>query len=136
MMLTPIRAKSVASGLWFVGWLASWLITASVARGELPVEQVQMARKATALVISGQGRESGWGASFCIAPGLFVTTDKVANTNEKLSLVLDAGEAEQRVVPAKVIRADAQLGFALLRADVGDSVPAGNWVRRKSWSRR
>jgi len=61
------------------------------------------------------------GTAFCIDPsGIFVTDLDSAQRFETLAsgkLIIHAGEADQRAVGAKLVRADAGSGLALLQAD-------------------
>ena len=84
-------------------------------RADIPAEVIRQGKRATALVQSDVAE----GTAFCIAAsGLFVTNQHViadaANKN-KLTLVLNAGEATQRIVQASVVREDKQADLALLQ---------------------
>jgi S1-C subfamily serine protease len=80
---------------------------------------VQRGKRATALVVLPAGQ--GFGSSFCIdAAGFFVTNEHVVHSlpkEAKVSLVLQPGEAGERVVQAVVVRADARSDLALLKAE-------------------
>ncbi|MDQ3812718.1 MAG: trypsin-like peptidase domain-containing protein, partial [Armatimonadota bacterium] len=80
---------------------------------------IQRAKQATALVeLPG---DEGFGSAFCITPtGLFVTNQHVVEdfaVGDKVSLVMNAGERDQKVLPAKVLRIDDEHDLALLQAE-------------------
>jgi serine/threonine protein kinase len=87
-------------------------------------EIVAKGKRGTALVEVKAGSEIDFGTAFCIdASGLFVTAEHVIepalqpNTGT-VALVLYRGEAlDQRVVPAQIVRADADLDLAVLRIE-------------------
>ena len=102
------------------GWVLLWLVVAESAPAEVKLEQVRATKKATALVISGQGKERGQGSAFCVAPGFFVTNAHVvSDTSATLKLVLESGEKEQRIAQAKVVRSDKEIDLALLKLEEG-----------------
>jgi len=83
---------------------------------------IEAGKKATALVEIYDGKTlKGWASAFCIdKSGVFVTNHHVAvtgSTNNKLTLVIDAGIRSQRSVTATVIKADEETDLAILRAD-------------------
>lgn len=63
----------------------------------------------------------GSGTAFCIhSSGLFITNAHVVegvSSSEKVTLILNSGEAKQKKVKARVVRTDAQKDLALLQAD-------------------
>ena len=78
---------------------------------------VERGKQATALVVIGNREE--FGSAFCIASsGFFVTNQHVvANAgNDKVTLVVNAGEAGQKVITAKVLEVDKEADLALLQA--------------------
>ena len=92
-------------------------------------------KAATALVDLPGGRGSA--SAFCIdRSGLFVTNEHAVaalgpvpadGKSRELSLVLNSGEADQKVVKATVLRADKEADLALLQARPakdGDAFPA------------
>ena len=87
---------------------------------------VQRGKRATALVVLPAGQ--GFGSSFCIdVAGFFVTNEHVVHSlpkEAKVSLVLQPGEADERVVQAIVVRADARSDLALLKAEGGKELEA------------
>src|SRR5258706_1957285 len=112
------RWVSLTSLSWLGGFVLSWLLATGSALAELKLEQVRVTKKATALVLSGQGKDRGQGSAFCIAPGFFVTNAHVvSNGATTLSLVLDSGEKDQQITQAKVVRSDKEMDFALLKAE-------------------
>ncbi len=80
---------------------------------------IERAKLATALVELPD--EEGFGSAFCITPeGIFVTNQHVVEgvaVGGKVKLVLNAGERNQRIVDATVLRVNEQDDLALLRAD-------------------
>jgi hypothetical protein len=95
-------------------------------------ELLERGKIATVLVEVGdasgparRGAQSGSG--FCVdKSGLFITSAHLvasATGAGQVRLLLDAGKASQRRLPATVLRRDDQLGFALLQAR-GGAMPA------------
>jgi S1-C subfamily serine protease len=98
---------------------------------ELTPVQVENAKKATALVRIKKDKEPSMGSmtrskekpivngtAFCIdATGWFITCAHLANraVDGKLNLILNAGRKDQRILEAKVIRADKEKDLALLK---------------------
>ena len=87
---------------------------------------VERAKQATALVeLPG---EEGFGSAFCIATtGLFVTNQHVVEdveVGEKVSLVINAGERNQKVLSATVLRVDDENDLALLQAEAATPLVA------------
>lgn len=87
---------------------------------------LDVAEKATALVKISEGKEvKAYGSSFCIdASGIFVTNAHVTGDQTEMDLVLEPGETAQRVVHAKVLRADKDLDLAVLQAQSPAVYPA------------
>jgi S1-C subfamily serine protease len=83
---------------------------------------VSRGKRSTALVMVGAGGRSHFGSAFCIdASGLFITGAHVvapASTPDSgtIKLVLDDGQS-QKVVPARIIRSDADFDLAVLRLE-------------------
>lgn len=79
----------------------------------------ERAKLATALVELPD--EEGFGSAFCITPeGIFVTNQHVVegiDVGGKVKLVLNAGERNQRILDATLIRVNEEDDLALLRAD-------------------
>lgn len=87
------------------------------------VEIGKKAKAATAYVEHAQGA----GTAFCVHPsGLFVTNEHVVRTAENgaVTLVLNPSLEGERVLKAKVVRADKAVDLALLRADGVKDLPA------------
>ncbi len=82
------------------------------------------AKAATAFVdVPGRGT----GTAFCVHPsGLFVTNEHVVRgaAKDEVTLVLDPSLDTQRVLKAKVVRADKDLDLALLRVDGAKGLPS------------
>jgi serine protease Do len=93
-------------------------LSLSTARAADRAEIVRRGKAATALV-DVASRE--FGTAFCVdAAGYFITNAHVverAGNGQTVSMVLEPGEATQRVVTARVVRTDAQLDLALLAVD-------------------
>jgi hypothetical protein len=80
---------------------------------------VESGKRATALV---ETREAT-GSAFCIdASGVFVTNQHVVGGENRVKLILNSGEQDQKVVDATVVERDAKLDIALLQA-----AGAGPW---------
>jgi serine/threonine protein kinase len=83
---------------------------------------VSRGKRATALVMVDVDGRSHFGSAFCIdASGLFITAAHVVAAASKadpgaIKLVLDDGQS-QKVVPARIIRSDADLDLAVLRLE-------------------
>ncbi len=78
----------------------------------------RLAAGRTALVESSAGRLKGVGSAFCVHPdGFFVTNQHVVGAAAEVRLVVDSGRKTQRVLTAKVIRADKDKDLAVLRAE-------------------
>jgi hypothetical protein len=87
------------------------------------VEVGKRAKAATAFVEHVRGT----GTAFCVHPsGLFVSNEHVVRTAENgtVTLVLDPSLEGQRVLKAKVVRADKAVDLALLRVDGVKDLPA------------
>jgi len=106
--------------------LRPWILTAwtiwlamlcCFARAGIPPEIVTKGKQATVLVETEDGRRSG--SAFCVdRAGFFVTNAHVAGARgAKLSLVLNPGEVDQKVLQARVVRADKAADLALLKAE-------------------
>ena len=87
-------------------------------------EIVRLAKPATAYVDAGERKGSG----FCVhESGLFVTNAHVVadiKDDGRVKLVLNPGEAGQKVLQAAIARRDAALDLALLRAESPGKCPA------------
>ncbi|OWK38029.1 S1C family serine protease [Fimbriiglobus ruber] len=91
-----------------------------------PLPKAEIARRgkgATALVeVKGRGTGSG----FCVHPsGIFVTNEHVGGpAGTPVALVLNSGLKNQKIVAAKVVRADKAHDLAILRVDTPGAFPA------------
>ena len=107
-------------------------VTTPSAAVDEPLSRVQVARigkAATALVEVKAARGQGYGSAFCVHPaGWFLTNAHVAQG--ELTLVLDSGLKTERAYTVRVVRSDADLDLALLRAD-GATRPAGAGPRQR-----
>jgi hypothetical protein len=99
--------------------VAAVLTLAPAIRADEPqrVKVARLGKAATALVEV----KPDYGSAFCVHPsGLFVTNEHVvrsAGESGTVTLVLDPGLKTQRVLRGKVVRADADVDLALIRAD-------------------
>ena len=90
-------------------------------RADITRATVQRGKQATALVEVADGS----GTAFCIdTAGYFITNFHVISGNTRVKLVLNAGEPNQKVIAAAVLRSDATLDLALLKADGNGPWPA------------
>lgn len=84
----------------------------------------KLGKAATALVEVKEAR--AYGTAFCIhSSGLFLTNEHVIRPAEKdaLTLILNAGLKNQRILQAKVVRSDKELDLALLRVEDAKDLP-------------
>ncbi len=88
----------------------------SIVVAEISAEMITYCKNAIAMVETSNGS----GSAFCInRTGYFITNDHViANAGEKLNLVLNSGEPNQVIVPAKVIQTDSKSDIALLKIEL------------------
>jgi serine protease Do len=102
--------------------LIAGLLWTSVVSAEDPNPAgIRRGKKATALVVLGTKR--GYGTAFCIdSAGYFITNHhvvaKVGHSN-KVRLVVNTAEANEKEYDAVVIRSDKDTDLALLRVDSG-----------------
>jgi S1-C subfamily serine protease len=126
----------------FAASVLALLSLATPAPADLTPDQIRTAKRATVLVELPRGRAAvtgntatipvtgkAYGSAFCVDPaGLFVTNGHVASAAGanagSIRLVLSPGEADQKVVNATVLRSDASLDLAVLRADDARGTPA------------
>ena len=84
-----------------------------------PLTRVQIGRigkAATALVEVKAAHGQGYGSAFCIHPsGWFLTNAHVAEG--QITLVLNPSLPAEKAYPARVVRSDAKVDLALLRAE-------------------
>ncbi len=108
----------------FLGVVTAAALVGSVRAGEEPLtraDRSKLGKAATVYVENGRGSGSG----FCVhSSGLFVTNEHVVAGADSVTVVIDPDLKTQRVVTAKVIRADKDLDLALLRADGVKDLPA------------
>ena len=95
-----------------------------VAWGQVGLESIKRGKKATALV----ELNNAMGSAFCVdAEGLFLTSAHIvesASLGSKARLVLQGGEAGQKVLNAKILRIDKGRDLALLSVSgVNDFTP-------------
>lgn len=84
---------------------------------DITPELVARCKQATAFVIVG---EDDSGTAFHIGKGLFITNSHVvedATSEDKIRLVLNAGESDQKILMGTLLRADDKLDLALLKVD-------------------
>jgi len=83
-------------------------------RADFPRKVVETGKKATVMV---ETREAT-GTAFCIsAAGDFITDQHVIGNADRVTLILNSGEADQKIVTARVVRSDPKLDLALLTAE-------------------
>ncbi len=89
---------------------------------------VKLGKAATAFVQVRASDGVADGTAFCVHPaGLFVTNEHVitrTGSAKSITLVLNAGEAGQRILTASVARLDKDLDLALLRVENAEKLPA------------
>lgn len=118
-MLRPLCRAVLTAGLFA-------LVLSAGARAQKPtrVEIGKRAKAATAFVdVPGRGT----GTAFCVhSSGLFVTNEHVVRgaENGAITLVLDPAQDTQRILKAKVVRADKDLDLALVRAEGAKDLPS------------
>ena len=87
---------------------------------EQPVSKAEIAKRAKASTVFIEVKP-GSGSGFCVhSSGLFVTNNHVVTQfggGRDVTLVLNAGLKTQRVIKATVLRRDAELDLALVKAD-------------------
>ena len=98
------------------------LLLASWCWAQIPLDAVQRAKQATALVEVETPDGASEGSAFCIdASGLFITNAHVVDPLEvggKLTMILRPGEKDQKIVPAHILSLDKTADLAILQADV------------------
>lgn len=104
--------------------ISLFMVLVGFCRADISPEVVEKGKKATALIELGGGK--GFGSAFCIdTAGVFVTNDHVVAALPEggtLSLVLRAGESDQKAFPAKVLWRDKDADLALLQIEKTDSL--------------
>lgn len=108
----------------FVLLLISSFASAASVRPDLTPEIVKRCKLATALVRVVDEEE---GTAFHIGDGVFLTNHHViegAAGGAKIEIVLNAGEKTQKVVTARVARADKTVDLAMLKIDEKELPPA------------
>jgi S1-C subfamily serine protease len=95
-------------------------LTESV-QGDEAAQVLKQSKAATALVVLPEGRGSG--SAFCVeSSGLFITNAHVVKSvgqTEAVTLVLNPGEAAEKVFRAKVVAADIERDLAMLQSTEG-----------------
>ena len=112
--------------------LALLLLIPSIARGQIDTKAVARGKQATALV---ETKDGGSASAFCVdaEAGLFITNahavggEKAEASAEarEVRLVLASGEAEQKVVTARVLRAAGKRDLAVVQVDPAAAKEAG-----------
>jgi hypothetical protein len=98
-------------------------LAAAAARGDGPSrsEIAKLGKAATALVEASNNKQ---GSAFCIHPaGFFVTNEHVVRQNTILTLVINTGQKTEKMLQARVVRADEDLDLALLQVSGQKDVP-------------
>jgi hypothetical protein len=103
-----------------IGLAFTLFLFATYCKADIPLEIVQRAKLATALVEVEEHEDVGEGSAFCIdTNGLFVTNAHVVEDlrpGGKLMLVLHSGEPEQVKLAARVVSVDMDNDLAILQA--------------------
>ncbi len=109
-----VRSRQV---VFLVCLFLTGLTPGSQAQSLSKTQLAELGKAATALVL----REKSIGSAFCVhSSGLFVTNAHVAPADaQNVRLVLDSGLTTQKILKARVVRADAELDLALLKAEFG-----------------
>lgn len=90
-----------------------WSLTA-IGRADISRDIVERGRKATVYIEI----DDGSGSAFCIAPnGYFITNAHVVAGSSKVRVVLNSGDAAARVLLARVVRTNTDLGLALIKIE-------------------
>jgi Trypsin-like peptidase domain len=93
------------------------------ADGLSKAEVAKLGKAATAFVEVKPINASG--SAFCVHPsGLFITNHHVVADGKEFNLVLNAGQKDQRVLKAKVLRSDPKLDLALMSVEGEKDLPA------------
>lgn len=102
-------------------------LAAGVALCDKELTRVQvgkLGKAATALVECDLAGGKAHGSAFCVhAGGLFVTNEHVVRNASAVRLVLNPSLKAQRVITARVVRADKDTDLALLRAEQVKDLP-------------
>src|SRR3954451_12082351 len=96
------------------------LLALTAASREDKPTRVEIGKRAKAATAFVEVPGGGSGTAFCVHPtGLFVTNEHVvrAAANGEVTLVLDPALTTQKVLKAKVVRADKDADLALLRVE-------------------
>jgi hypothetical protein len=114
--VTPTRTLAALAALLLL------LAPSARADGLTKAEVAKLGKAATAFVEVKPFNSSG--SAFCVHPsGLFITNHHVIADGKDFNLVLNAGQKEQRVLKAKVLRSDPKLDLALLSVDGEKELP-------------
>ena len=109
--------------------LAAWACHPHVglAQAEGVVAKAEIAKRTKPATVLVEAKPR-FGSGFCVhESGLFVTNDHVVKAfkdGDQVTLVLNAGEENQKLLKAVVVRRDAELDLALLRAETDGKLPS------------
>jgi hypothetical protein len=110
----------------FAVLLPTFLITLiAPIQADTPPEVITRGKQSTVLIEVKPSDDSG--TAFSIGGGFLITNQHVVESvrpNSRVNAVINAGESNQKVVQAKVIRADKNLDLALLKIDPSAAPPA------------
>ena len=101
----------------FAAYVVMSMIVSVCFADEITPEALKNAKSCVALVRVGQDSE---GSAFYIGDGLFITNAHVvsdAQKDEKIVLVLNSGEPNQRILPTTVVKRDDGADIAVLRCE-------------------
>src|SRR5207253_1578705 len=93
---------------------------AVAAEGLTKAEIGKLGKAATVFVKGTKGSGSG----FCInVSGLLITNEHVVSGDKEVTVVFNPSAKEQKVLPAKVLRADKKRDLALLQVECPQELP-------------
>ncbi len=107
---------------------AAWT-SSSGARADEPIPKADIFKKIKPATVVVEALGGHIGSGFCVREsGLFITNCNLVDTNkagEKLIVVVNAGEENQKILKAVVVRRDPELDLALLKIDSEEKFPTG-----------
>lgn len=110
-----------------IGLIALVLNDPAVVRADNKPTRVEVGKRGKAATAFVELPDRKAGTAFSVHPsGFFLTSEHVIRGIEKaeITLVLNPSLSDQRVLKARVVRADKDLDLALLRVDGVDSLPS------------
>src|ERR1700677_4193001 len=110
-----------------IGALIAAILVSNATAGEDKLSKVEIGKLGKAATAFVEAPNKGTGTAFCVHPsGLFITNEHVIRGAEKaeITLVLDSGLENQRILRARVVRVDKEHDLALLRAEGAENLPS------------